>query len=405
MDRLEEAISQLDWTTAERLAKTLEIEPCFIPKHILSHQLAKQESISISSLEIVLEIDPIWVARLITNLLTPSASSSTYSYPQEHKLINILSKSTDLWLDKLSAPGLDFSLKEVLIESVEDIDDEKKIERVRDLIKENEEIAEACSAKWFSVQAESRWKIYNEVYEPEQSHQITDKSNINPDDDELDETADWGGLELDPIEDLSEAVDQSEPTDHFYHFFIPIWMNWHSITLFDAIPLHARPSDLDYGQHLIALLPRPILKPQNSTSPLNQLTDWYLLRVEAIDQFTGCIDAAIEIIQHGAASGVPGLESIAEDLSLLAKLLYDAPYSSSDYDWTLEEWTLKSPDEFRRARASIPGAESTIQDSLRTWALSQSNHLPMLEALIKASSPTLKLPERPIKAMKTLPES
>ncbi|POW20768.1 hypothetical protein PSHT_03150 [Puccinia striiformis] len=477
MDRLEEAISQLDWTTAERLAKTLEIEPCFIPKHILSHQLAKQESISISSLEIVLEIDPIWVARLITNLLTPSASSSTYSYPQEHKLINILSKSTDLWLDKLSAPGLDFSLKEVLIESVEDIDDEKKIERVRDLIKENEEIAEACSAKWFSVQAESRWKIYNEVYEPEQSHQITDKSNINPDDDELDETADWGGLELDPIEDLSEAVDQSEPNRSFLSFLHSDLdelallfasqlqldrlrrllgsgqLNLDSITLFDAIPLHARPSDLDYGQHLIALLPRPILKPQNSTSPLNvisaifgpaqqrslstdltdqQLTDWYLLRVEAIDQFTGCIDAAIEIIQHGAASGVPGLESIAEDLSLLAKLLYDAPYSSSDYDWTLEEWTLKSPDEIvkaylagsspsslikdihrlvlpylgvlesRRARASIPGAESTIQDSLRTWALSQSNHLPMLEALIKASSPTLKLPERPIKSNEDL---
>lgn len=487
MDSLEAAISRQDWSTAERLANSLEIEPEFVHKHILVHQLGSTEteqgSLSLASLETVLETDPTWIARLIVNYFhrsLPSTSKSTYSYPHQHKLIKILTESTDLWLDQLSSSQLDFSLKQVLNESVQDLEDEKKIERVEKLIKENPQVAEACSAKWFSVQAKSKWEVYSQVYQPEQLDE-TKKDNQQdknqPVEDEVEETTDWGDLELDPVEDLGEAAEQPESNPSFVSFLRSDLdelalllasqlqldrlrrlldtdkLGLDSITLFDSIPLHARPSNLDYGQDLIHLLPRPIRKPNPSTSSADvittifsstqkrslsseltdqQLMDWYVSRVKAIDHFTGCIDAAIEIIQHGAASGVPGLESLAEDLSLLAKLLYDAPYLSGEYDWTLEEWSSKSPDEIvkaylagscpsslikdihrlvlpylgvlesRRARASIPEAECTIPDSLRTWALSQSNHLPMLEALIKASSPTNKLPERPIKSNEDL---
>jgi len=486
MENLQEAINRLDWSTAEAIANSLEIDPSFVHKHILSHQLSDATTISLPSLEIVLETDPIWVARLIINFLQkqslPSSSTAAYPYHQENQLIKLLGQSTDLWCDQLSSSVLDFSLKDVLTESVDDPEGETNFGKVQGLIQEDTQVAEACSAKWFSFQAERRWKVYNEIFQPEQCG--GNKNGVNEhaskDDhaeEELDETAEWDGLELDPIEDLGEDIDQLEPKPSFISFFQSDLddlalslasklqldrlrrllqleqVNLNSTSLFDSIPLHARPSDLDYGQDLIALLPRPTLKPHPSTLPKNvitaifsppqprplssdltdqQLTDWYLLRVEAIDHYTGCIDTAIEIIQHGAASGVPGLESLAEDLSLLAKLLYDAPYSPDEHDWTLQEWTSKSPDEIvkaylagsrptnlikdihrlvlpylgvlesRRARASIPGAENTIPDSLRTWALSQSNHLPMLEALIKASSPTRKLPERPIKSNEDL---
>jgi hypothetical protein len=483
-ESLGEAIDRQDWSTAEGLATSLDIEPAYIKKHRLIQQLssAEQRTIDLSSLETVLETDPTWAARLTINFLnkplpSTSTSSSTYSHPQENQLIKILNDSIDRWLDQLSsASHLDFSLKQVLTESVEDLEDELKPERIEDLIKGNQEIAEACSAKWFSIQAELKWKIYNELYRPENSYKEHNDKHESAED-ETEETDEWGGLELDPHEDLGETVDQLEPNPSFLSFLQSDLddlallfasqlqlgrlrrlleseqISLDSTTLFDSIPLHARPSDLDYGQDLIALLPRPILKSKSSTSSKNviatilspaqqqslsselteqQLTDWYLLRVKAVDHFTGCIDTAIEIIQHGAASGVPGLELLAEDLSLLAKLLYDAPYSSGEYDWTLEDWSSKSPDEIvkaylagsspsslikdihrlvlpylgvlesRRARASVPGAESTIPDSLRTWALSQSNHLPLLEALIKASSPTMKLPERLIKSNEDL---
>ncbi|KAA1065456.1 hypothetical protein PGT21_016055 [Puccinia graminis f. sp. tritici] len=479
-ESLGEAIDRQDWSTAAGLATSLDIEPAYISKHRLIQQLssAEQSTIDLSLLETVLETDPPWAARLIINFLNkplPSTSTSSYSYPQENQLIKLLNESIDRWLDQLSsASHLDFSLKQVLTESVEDLEDELKPKRIEDLIKGNQEIAEACSAKWFSIQAELKWKIYNELYQPEKSYQDNKHESTE---DETEETDNWGGLELDPLEDLDEAVDQLESNPSFLSFLQSDLddlallfasqlqlgrlrrllesqqISLNSTILFDSIPLHARPSDLDYGQELIALLPRPIIKSKPSTSSKNvittifspaqqqslsselteqQLTDWYLLRVKAIDRFTGCIDTAIEIIQHGAASGVPGLELLAEDLSLLAKLLYDAPYSSAEYDWTLEEWSSKSPDEIvkaylagsspsslikdihrlvlpylgvlesRRARASVPGAESTIPDSLRTWALSQSNHLPLLEALIKASPPTMKLPERPIKSNEDL---
>ncbi|PLW11228.1 hypothetical protein PCANC_21251 [Puccinia coronata f. sp. avenae] len=489
MENLQEAITRRDWVSAEAIADSLHIQPCFIHKHILKHQLSHGATLSLSSLETLLKTDPIWAARLIINFLQrqslPSSSTTTYSYHEERQLKTFLRESTDLWLDQVSSSDLDVPLKHLLVESVDDFEDEKKIERVEQLMKENEEISEACSAKWFSTQAELRWKIYNEIYQLQESDERQDNLHENTKHgdraaDAEEETDEWGGLELDPIEDMGEDVDKLENNPSFLSFLrsdldqVALSLasklqldrlrrllqtqqiHLDSTSLFDSIPLYARPSNLDYGQDLIALLPRPSLIPQSSIPPKNvitavftraqprslstselteqQLTDWYLSRVEAIDHFTGCIDTAIEIIQHGAASGVSGLESLAEDLSLLAKLLYDAPHTSGadEYDWTLEEWSSKSPDEIvkaylagsspsslikdihrlvfpylgvlesRRARASVPGAESTIPDSLRTWALSQSNRLPMLEALIKASSPTRKLPERPIKSNEDL---
>lgn len=482
---MKDAIHRQDWPTALSIANSLELETSFIHKHALSQQLSSTDPtdrLNLSSIETVLKSDPIWVARLIINLSQkPSPTSPRCSYTDEKKLIEILSTATDIWLDKLSTDR-NLSLREVLSGIVESAEHEDRAETVKALIQEDEEVAEASLAKWVSVDCKSKWNIYEDLYRPAQS---TSKNLIQDSlkherpvtEDEPEEISNWGDVELDPIQGLDEAPDQGEPDGSFFSFCQLDLTDFaftlaskleldslrkliesgsiqiESTNLFDSIPLHARPSDMDYGQDLIALLPRPQTKFTPPSQPTDviaillnlaphqsllsnptdqQLTEWYLSRVRAIDNLTGCIDTAIEIIQHGAASGVLGLESIAEDLSLLGKLLYDAPYASSEYDWTLDQWMSKSPEEIveaylagstpsslikdihrlvlpylgllesRRARASIPGAEFTIPDGLRTWGLGLSNNLAMLEALIKASSPNLTLPERPIKSNEDL---
>ncbi|MBW0484434.1 hypothetical protein O181_024149 [Austropuccinia psidii MF-1] len=420
------------------------------------------------AITLVLNDDPIWVARLIIQYfkkISQASAFKAYCYLQEKALIELLTKSTDIWVDQVSPS--DISLLTLLNQPLSE-NSQSTLSSLSKLTKENEQVAEACGAKWMAFQTQSKWSLYNELYNSfpsstplglNRDDQESDNASINQD---LTETG-WGQLapdlnELQP--EISFIAFCQANISHVAHDLasklqlgrlrklLDFQSDLDQLELFGSIPLHARPSDLEYGEDLIALLPRPSAQSTPSSHPLNILTalfakdnknspthhshkvlsQWYLSRVKAIDEFTGCIDAALEIIQHGAASGVFGLESIAEDLSLLGKLLYDAPHSINEYDWTLKEWSSKSTDqvvdaylsgstssslikdihrlvlpylgvvESRRARASVPDAEFTIPNALRVWALKQANHISLLNALVQASSPTLKVPERVIKS-------
>ena len=83
------------------------------------------------------------------------------------------------------------------------------------------------------------------------------------------------------------------------------------------------------------------------------LLQWYHDQIDRIISQTGMVDTALVLTQHGASSGLPGLDEIGEDLSLLSRLVYDAPRSpTEDDDHTLSGWSKMSPSEVIRSYLS-----------------------------------------------------
>ncbi|KAF9015509.1 secretory pathway protein Sec39-domain-containing protein [Cyathus striatus] len=69
------------------------------------------------------------------------------------------------------------------------------------------------------------------------------------------------------------------------------------------------------------------------------LSSWYKDRVDKILSATGMVDIALATIQHGASQGIPLLDELGEELSLLSRLVYDAPQDHALMDdWTLDRW-------------------------------------------------------------------
>ncbi|TFK36840.1 secretory pathway protein Sec39-domain-containing protein [Crucibulum laeve] len=76
----------------------------------------------------------------------------------------------------------------------------------------------------------------------------------------------------------------------------------------------------------------------------DELSTWYKNRVNRVIHSSGMIDIALAIVQHGASQGIPGLDELGEELSLLSRLVYDAPQADEmDDDWTLARWYSLEP--------------------------------------------------------------
>ena len=83
------------------------------------------------------------------------------------------------------------------------------------------------------------------------------------------------------------------------------------------------------------------------------LLQWYRDRIDRIISRTGMVDTALVLTQHGASSGLSGLDEIGEDLSLLSRLVYDTPRPpTEDDDHTLSGWSKMSPSEVIRSYLS-----------------------------------------------------
>ena len=96
-----------------------------------------------------------------------------------------------------------------------------------------------------------------------------------------------------------------------------------------------------------------------------QLTTWYKGRVDHIITSTGMVDVALATIQHGASQGIPDLDELGEELSLLARLVYDAPQPEGrdvDDDWTLLRWNAMDPAAVIRAYLAHSAPETVARD-------------------------------------------
>ncbi|GLB36025.1 putative secretory pathway protein Sec39 [Lyophyllum shimeji] len=97
-----------------------------------------------------------------------------------------------------------------------------------------------------------------------------------------------------------------------------------------------------------------------------ELSTWYTLRVEDIIDTTGLIDVALATVQHGASQGIPGLDELGEELSLLARLVYDAPQGPDVADdWTLSRWSSMEPSAVVRAYLAHSTPASLPKDIAR----------------------------------------
>ncbi|KAL7285139.1 hypothetical protein ACG7TL_000231 [Trametes sanguinea] len=111
--------------------------------------------------------------------------------------------------------------------------------------------------------------------------------------------------------------------------------------------------------------------PDQSTLPAKvepvtavELSSWYLARIDHVLASTGVVDAALALVQHAASQGVPGLDEAGEDLTLIARLVYDAPQAedSSAEDWSLERWRSMDPTAVIHAYLAHTTDERVAQD-------------------------------------------
>ncbi|KAF8140376.1 secretory pathway protein Sec39-domain-containing protein [Boletus edulis] len=106
------------------------------------------------------------------------------------------------------------------------------------------------------------------------------------------------------------------------------------------------------------------------TEPLGpkELSAWYKRRVDIIISSTGILDIALATVQHGASHGVPDLDELGEELSLLSRLVYDSPQPhepQDSQDWTLSRWQSMQPAEVVGAYLAHSSPETVAKDITR----------------------------------------
>lgn len=152
-----------------------------------------------------------------------------------------------------------------------------------------------------------------------------------------------------------ESIPEHVPPSH-YRQFLPIYdplkeceRQWSS--------KHSR-SDTDWTGNpdvqsileQVGIMPLPSQEriPGAVETPLSSsaLLRWYRDQIDRIISRTGDLDTALALTQHGASSGLSGLDEIGEDLSLLSRMVYDTPRPAmEDEDHTLSGWSKLSPSE------------------------------------------------------------
>ncbi|KAG5647611.1 hypothetical protein DXG03_008964 [Asterophora parasitica] len=129
-------------------------------------------------------------------------------------------------------------------------------------------------------------------------------------------------------------------------------------------------------------------------SPLtfDELSTWYQRRADTIINETGLIDIALATVQHGASQGIFGLDALGEDLSLLCRLVYDAPQGPDVADdWTLSRWSFMEPSNIVRGYLAHSTPESLPKDISRLVM----PYLFVLESRAeRAGNPDVELPKR-----------
>ena len=96
-----------------------------------------------------------------------------------------------------------------------------------------------------------------------------------------------------------------------------------------------------------------------------ELASWYERQIQNILDLTGMVDVALSMAQHATSRGIPGLDELGEELSLLSRLVYDAQAAAEDGpedDWTLEQWKGMDPLAVIRAMLALSTPETAVAD-------------------------------------------
>lgn len=104
-------------------------------------------------------------------------------------------------------------------------------------------------------------------------------------------------------------------------------------------------TEADWSEQAPFALEPPPAEPRSAAD----IRTWYLGRINAHVE-AGFVEEALSLIQHGAARNVTGLEETGEDVSLLARLMYDRPEPeygarsvADEEPWSLERWHALTP--------------------------------------------------------------
>ncbi|KAL1951057.1 hypothetical protein VTO73DRAFT_206 [Trametes versicolor] len=99
----------------------------------------------------------------------------------------------------------------------------------------------------------------------------------------------------------------------------------------------------------------------------SELSSWYTRRIDYVISSTGMVDAALGLVQHAASQSVPGLDEAGEDLTLVARLVYDAPQAEDNAaeDWSLSRWRSMEPADVVRAYLAYAMEETVAHDIQR----------------------------------------
>ncbi|KAJ3973725.1 secretory pathway protein Sec39-domain-containing protein [Lentinula raphanica] len=158
----------------------------------------------------------------------------------------------------------------------------------------------------------------------------------------------WAETNADPVHPRS-ATCFSALRILFLRYGTYLWP--YRFTILEHIPAYANPTDYHF------LLPScdslTNIERQTDIIDSRQCSPSPEVEVDPLDtaeQLSNCIDVVLSFIQHGASQNVPHLDELGEDLSLLSKLVYDAPHGpESTEDWTLTQWRAMDPPAIIRA--------------------------------------------------------
>lgn len=117
-----------------------------------------------------------------------------------------------------------------------------------------------------------------------------------------------------------------------------------------------------------ALHPSPanVASRESQLFSAQQLTSWYQKRVNQVISSTGMLDIALSIVQHAGSLGIPDLDELGEDLSLMTRLVYDIPQAwAQDEDWTLARWRNMEPSQVVGAYLAHSTADTVAKDISR----------------------------------------
>lgn len=111
----------------------------------------------------------------------------------------------------------------------------------------------------------------------------------------------------------------------------------------------------------------PVFTSISSTPARSQIEmrDWLIARLDCLDAL-GLLDIQLAWVQHGASLGIPDLDALGEELSLLSRLVYDANLSPNQQaEWSLSSWRKASPESIIKAYISNATQQGIVTDVRR----------------------------------------